>query len=87
VEASKSNHKRIELFVRANEFPSSSATTLAKTLLAISRVKMLRLIERQLALYRKRAGVNWSILFLNPTSRAHERHFTKRLGESCFYSL
>ena len=32
----------------------SSATTLAKSLLAVSRVKMLRLIERQLAVYRKR---------------------------------
>jgi transposase len=51
---SKSNQRRLELFARADEFRASSATTLAKSLLAISRVKMLRLIERQIAVYRER---------------------------------
>jgi len=51
---SKSNQKRLELFARATEFTASSATTLAKSLLAVSRAKMLRLIERQLAVYRER---------------------------------
>jgi transposase len=51
---SKANQKRLELFDRAGEFRASLATTLAKSLLAISRVKMLRLIERQLAVYRTR---------------------------------
>jgi len=51
---SRSNERRLELFAHAGEFRASSATTLAKSLLAVSRVKMLRLIERQLALYRKR---------------------------------
>jgi transposase len=51
---SKSNQRRLELFARAAEFPASSATTLAKSLLAVSRAKMLRLIERQLAAYRER---------------------------------
>jgi transposase len=54
---SKSNQRRLELFARANEWHASSATTLAKSLLAVSRVKMLRLIERQLAVYRRRIEV------------------------------
>ena len=54
---SRSNERRLELFARAGEFRVSSATTLAKSLLAVSRVKMLRLIERQLAVYRKRIEV------------------------------
>jgi transposase len=51
---SKSNQRRLELFARAGEFPASSATTLVKSLLAVSRAKMIRLIERQLAVYRER---------------------------------
>ena len=51
---SKANQKRLELSDRAGEFRASLATTVAKSLLAISRVKMLRLIERQLAVYRTR---------------------------------
>jgi transposase len=51
---SKSNQKRLESFARAGEFRASSATTLAKSLLAICRAKMLHLIEKQLAVYRKR---------------------------------
>jgi transposase len=51
---SKTNQKRLELFARADEFRASAPTTLAKSLLAVSRVKMLRLIERQLGVYRER---------------------------------
>ena len=51
---SKLNEKRLDLFARAGEFRASSATVLAKSLLAVSRVKMLRLIERQLSAYRER---------------------------------
>ena len=51
---SRSNQRRLDLFARADEFATSSATTLAKSLLAVSRAKMLRLIERQLAAYRER---------------------------------
>lgn len=51
---SKLNEKRLDLFTRAGEFRASSATTLAKSLLAVTRVKILFLIERRLAVYRER---------------------------------
>jgi transposase len=51
---SNCNEKRLELFAHAAEFHATTATVLAKSLLAVSRVKMLRVIERQLGVYRER---------------------------------
>jgi len=46
--------RRMEIFARAEEFAGTPATRRAKSLLALSLVKMLFAVEEQLALYRSR---------------------------------
>jgi hypothetical protein len=46
--------RRMEIFARAQEFAGTPATIKAKSLLAVSLVKMLFVVEKQLALYRQR---------------------------------
>jgi hypothetical protein len=46
--------RRMEIFARAEQFAGSPATIKAKSLLALSLVKMLFAVEKQLELYRKR---------------------------------
>jgi len=46
--------KRLEVFGRAEQFAGGPAVTAAKSLLALTLVKMLRVLERQLADYRTR---------------------------------
>jgi transposase len=46
--------RRMEIFARAGEFSGTPPTTKAKSLLALSLVQMLFVVEKQLALYRQR---------------------------------
>lgn len=51
---SQTKDERLEIFAHADQFGGSAAATAAKSLLAVSVVKMLLTIEAQLAVYRER---------------------------------
>ena len=46
--------KRLEIFARATEFSGGEGVTKAKSILAVSLARQLRVLEQQLKLYRKR---------------------------------